>query len=43
MSCGKMKWNKAMGIARREYPNRSLKARKRIAAGIVGGSKKKKK
>lgn len=37
-----MKWKRAMGIARREYPNASLKRRKKIAAGILGGSKKKK-
>lgn len=42
MGCG-MTWKRAMGIARREYPSRSLKSRKKIAAGILGGSKKKKK
>lgn len=36
-----MKWTRAMGIARRNYPSASLKRRKKIAAGIIGGKKKK--
>lgn len=42
MPCGKMRWKKAMSIARREYPGMSLKRRKKVAAAIVGKRKKRK-
>lgn len=37
MACGKstMKWKRAMGIARREYPRASLQRRRKIAASIT--------
>lgn len=35
MSCGKMNWKKAMQIAREEYPNMSLKKRKKVAGNII--------
>lgn len=40
MACGKMTWNRAMGIARRRYPHLSLKRRKKVAAAIVGWIKR---
>ena len=37
MPCGKgtMKWKRAMGITKRNYPRASLKRRRRIAAAIT--------
>lgn len=37
MPCGRgtMKWRRAMGIARRNYPNASLERRRRIAGAIT--------
>lgn len=37
---GSMKWKKAMGIARRQYPSYGLTRRRRIAAGLVRTAKK---
>jgi len=43
MGCNKkMNWERAMRIARKEYPRASLKRRRKIAGSILGGSRKKK-
>jgi hypothetical protein len=41
MTCRKKTYEKIMAKVRKQYPNYSLKRRKKIAYGIIYGKKKK--